>query len=671
MKRRALFLILALVAVGLAVAALFSLRRGGGGKGPNLLLITLDTTRADHLGCYGKADATTPNLDALARSGVKFTRAFCNVPLTLPSHATMMTGLYPPEHGLRVNGEKSLAPDVTTLAQVFSSRGYRTAAFVAAFVLDSRFGLDRGFHVYDDYDRPGADEIFDDSSMYRYRSGKKVADAAIAWIRRNRGRPFFCWVHFFDPHRPYYPHPKFDRLYPDSPYDSEVSFMDEQVGRLIRCLKENGLLDTTVVIAAGDHGEGLGEHGEVEHGLLLYNASMRVPLIVSSPGRVAPGSVADPLVSLVDLFPTILDIFGWTAPGPVSGRSVAAALRGGTIPPKAFYAETEFPLTEYGWSPLQAVVTGEWKYVRAPREELYDEKADPRELENLAAKRPEEAARMRGLLASLEEGMRKHEASEVELDEKSREVLASLGYLGGGGRRTAGTASLRDPKDAIGLRSLFVEASGEVERGNIGKAEADLRKLIEESPETRAFRAKLARMYYEHGMFGKAVAEFGEIAKLDPDDYGSHYNLGKALIKAGRYNEAVRALRKALEIDPGEPAGLKNLGIALFQGGRFGEALDAFRRSLAAEPNRSDTLNNLGNVLLALGRYGEAEKEFRRALELTPGFFEARYNLGLALYGRGRYDEAAEQFREALRLRPGFPPAREQLALCLARQRAK
>jgi len=296
-------------------------------KGPNLLLITLDTTRPDHLGCHGYAKGRTPAIDSLAASGVKFTRARCNVPLTLPSHATMMTGLYPPEHGCRINGAHSLGEGITTLAQQFSSRGYQTAAFVAAFVLDSKFGLDRGFQSYDQYDVPDEQEIDSENVMYRYRRGDKGADAAVAWLRaRSPHKPFFCWVHFFDPHRPYYVPASVAKGGVKAAYDHEVSFMDRQVGRILDCLRGKGLLDNTVVVALGDHGEGLGEHG-----LLLYDHAMRVPLIVSFSSRFASGAESDALVSTVDLFPTIVEVFDWRHGGHLSGKSFAAALSGGTI----------------------------------------------------------------------------------------------------------------------------------------------------------------------------------------------------------------------------------------------------------------------------------------------------------------------------------------------------
>lgn len=663
--KRATRVALALVIVAAILALLYS-RRGGGDR-YNLLLITLDTTRADRLGCYGCRDATTPALDALADSGVKFSRAYCNVPLTLPSHATILTGLYPPEHGLRANGEKTLAEKVTTLAEVFASHRYQTAAFVAAFVLDAKFGLDRGFATYDDYEMPATDDLYDEGMMYRYRQGDRVADSALSWLRKHSRRPFFCWVHFFDPHMPYYPHPLFDGRYRNSPYDSEIAFMDAQVGRLMDYLRLNNLIEKTIVIAVGDHGEGLGEHGEEEHGLLLYNSTMHVPLILSFPGTFPRGAEVAAPVSTVDLFPTVLELFGLKFQGHISGQSFIAALSGNPIRPRLVYGETEFPLTEYGWSPLYSVTADVWKFIKAPSEELYNLADDPGELKNMASKRPGEAGQLKSELALIEKGMVKQEASEVKLDEQSREVLASLGYLGGGGSATKGARALRDPKDAIELRTMFVQAGGDISRNKIAEGEAALRELIKKSPETYAFRAKLAKMYYDRGMWEKAVKEFKGIAAMSPDKYGSHYNLGKALIKAGLYDQAVRELRQAIKIDPKETGGLNNLGIALLRSGRYSEAMDVFRTSIAINTKQVDPHNNLGNAMLALGQFDGAMEEFRRAVKVDPDFFEGHYNLGLVLLDRGRQREAAREFREALRLRPGFAPARDKLDAALSR----
>ncbi|MDD5556524.1 MAG: sulfatase-like hydrolase/transferase [bacterium] len=658
-----------LAAVAAAAVIVFLLRRGGAGDRPNVLLITLDTTRADRLGCYGRRDAETPALDGLARSGVLFTRAFCNVPLTLPSHATIMTGLYPPEHGCRVNGAHGLPEGLPTLAETFSSRGYETAAFIAAFVLDAKFGVSRGFGTYDQFEVPNPEQI-DENIMYRYRPADRVAGAALEWLAGHHARPFFCWVHFFDPHHPYYLLQPFMReaRFRGRPYDAEIAFMDGQIARLVAFLRERGLLEKTIVVVVGDHGESLGEHGEDEHGLLLYNGVMRVPLIVSAPGRVEGGAESPALVSTVDIFPTVLDLLGWPLPGRVSGASFADALAGGSPPPRPFYSETEFPLTEYGWSPLQSITTDGWKFIDAPREELYEWGADPGEERNLAGERPEKARELRAALERLEAAMVKTEAAEVAMDDASRRILESLGYLGGGGAGAGDERqALRDPKDAVWMRSDFIKAVNELQAGRVEEGESILRGLVAESPESYAFRYRLARHLYEGGRFEEALPEFEEMARRSPGDFRSHYNLGKTLVKLGRFDRAAEELRASLALEPRRTDGLNNLGLALLGAGRLEEAAGVFRESISIDDRQCDPHNNLGNALLALGRTDEALASFRKSIEAKPDFFEGRFNAGLILLSKGRNEEAAKEFGEAVRLRPDHAAARRHLGIALMR----
>ncbi len=658
-SRGILVIVLIIIAAG---AGLYL--RSGRARGPNLLLITMDTTRADHLRCYGYPAARTPALDALADRGVKFNRAFTNVPLTLPSHATMLTGLYPPEHGCRVNGSHSLPADLTTMAEVFKRHGYQTAAFVAAFVLDSKFGMNRGFQTYDQYDVPTSNDIYDDNLMYRYRRGDKVAAAALEWLKKHSRKPFFCWVHFYDPHRPYYfPGPGLSDA-----YDREIDFMDSQIKRLIDYLKEQKLLEKTVIIALGDHGEGLGEHGEDEHGLLLYNPTLRIPLIVARPGALPRKKEEEALVSLVDLFPTVLDLYGWRLSGHISGHSFAGALEGDAIPDRAVYIETEFPLTEYGWSPLQGLITPEWKYIAAPEEELYRPRDDPGEKKNLASVDPKRMKELKAGLAAIEDNMVKKEAAPVQLNNSSRKALESLGYMGGGGSRKKETSSLRNPEEAIWMRREFIRAVEEYRQGHTAAAVSSLKKLIKESPESYAFHYKLAKIFYDHGRFREARGEFQEMARMAPEEYRTHYNLGKTLLKLGRYPAAIGELRAALQLDSEQTAGYNNLGIAFLKTGRVKEAMAAFRKSILIDPDQVDPHNNLGNSFLSLGKIREARKEFRQAVKVDPDFFEGRYNLGLTLFRLGLYEEAAREFREAVRIRPGFAEARRQLSI--ARRRA-
>ncbi len=649
-----------LIPVFLLAAALWLRCSGQNRRRANLLLITLDTTRADHLGAYGYGRAATPTLDSLAGRGTVFTRFFTNVPLTLPAHATILTGLLPPEHGLRVNGAGRLPEEIPTLAEYFSRSGWRTGAFVAAFVLDREFGLDRGFEVYDDYDVPRSDEIYDESAMYRYRRGDRVADAALAWLAEDDGRPFFCWVHFFDPHRPYYfPAPPGEGM--EGAYDREIAFMDSQVGRLLDFLKQHGLEEETVVIALGDHGEGLGDHGEEEHGLLLYNPVVRVPLIAARPGREDGPAEVDTLLSAVDLFPTLLELFGLDPRRDLSGRSFVSTLEGEAMEDGEAYLETEFPRTEYGWSPLASLVAGDWKYIRAPREELYNLATDPEETINLIDRQPGRVAKLSARLDEIRSGLVDRETAPARLGEHEQAILESLGYLGGSGAAAAGRENLRDPKDCIGLRTEFITAVELIHRGRTGEAEEKLQELVRESPESYIFRFRLARIHYEENRLAAAAAAFRELARLFPGEFRTHYNLGKTLNRLGEYPEAIAELKLAREIDPLQTCAWNNLGLAYLRTGRGEEAIAAFQGSIAIEEEQVDPHNNLGNILLARGEVGAAAAEFARAVEIDPDFFEGRYNLGVALLRLGKNRAAAKEFKEALRLRPGFLPARRCL----------
>ena len=659
--------ITAIVILLLAIAAISWWVLGRGAR-PNILLITLDTTRADFLGCYGHASVRTPALDAFAAEGVRFTRAYCNVPLTLPSHATIMTGLYPPEHGSRVNGINAISKAVPTLAETLAARGYDTSAFVAAVVLDEQFGLARGFNVYDGYDVHGEIDPRDEMALIRYRRGDKVADAALAWLKGRERKPFFCWIHFFDPHRPYYLDEPLDPPHPIRAYEREIAFMDRQVARLLDVLGDQGLLKTTVVVAMGDHGEALGEHGEDEHGLLLYDEVMHVPLIVRLPGARAGGRVSDATVSTVDLVPTLLDLVHAKAPAGASGRSFVPALLGKPYAEAPVFFETEFPSSEYGWSPLQGILHGNMKYIRAPREELYDLSADPAETNSLAAHEAAGLDELRDLLAEMEEAMTVRTGAGVELDETARLALASLGYVGGGddpGAEQAG--ALRDPKDAIWMRTEFMDAQEDMRQGRLEQAEKRLTRLLAESPESIAFHYKLGQLLFGQERFENARDVFAAMAERFPDNYAPHYDLGKALIKLKEFDGAIAELGLALQLDDQQVEVHNNLGLACLYKGDAHAAINAFQASIAVDPRQVDPHSNMGHVLLQAGRTEEAIEAFKEALAVDPNAFGPRYNLGLALLQSGRNREAAVELRRAVQLRPDFAPAREKLQLAVDR----
>ncbi|RPJ65211.1 MAG: hypothetical protein EHM24_21835, partial [Acidobacteria bacterium] len=465
---------------GAALACLLGLVLGCGG-GPtrssppvapasNLLLITIDTLRADHVGAYGHAAARTPVMDSLARDGVRFEHALAAAPLTLTSHASLLTGRYPPGHGARNNGMR-MRP-VPTLATMLRAQGFATAAFVAAFPLDGRFGLAGGFETYSDDLPRGAD-----GRPLDERPAPAVADEAIGWLNAQPGGRFFAWVHFFEPHAPYGPPGSNDTRPPAARYDDEIAIADREAGRVIAALGNRAA--STLVVVAADHGESFGEHGEITHGIFVYDTTLRVPLLMKGPGLATPAVVAAP-VSLVDVVPTALAALG-LRPADTDGIDLGPLIRGGAAPAdRVLYSESFAPLVDFGWSSLRAVRSGGWKYIAAPAPELYDVRADPGETSSAAASKPDVAARL-GARAdgfSASELPREGQAP-ARLDPDATRRLQALGYVGSqAGRMAAGRRA--DPKDRKSLaRDLALVLSSELQ----GQALKDaLRSILRQDP---------------------------------------------------------------------------------------------------------------------------------------------------------------------------------------------
>jgi len=695
--------------VVVVVAGIALLRQNHVKQSPcNVLLITLDTTRVDRLGCYGYADAVTPALDALAAGGVVFDQAFSNVPMTLPSHATVLTGLLPPEHGVRVNGEQKYDLPAATLAELLRAKGYQTGAFIAAVVLDSANGLDRGFDVYSDevpqeYKDRGAEPLS------AYRPGDMVADDAIGWLtKRDPDRPFFCWVHLFDPHMPYFAHEelKGTRYEGQASYDAEVAFIDIQVGRLRRVLEEQKLASNTLVIAFGDHGEGLGEHGEGGHGHMLYASTMHVPLILSLPGRIHAGCRVGAMVSLVDLFGTVQEVLGFEEPEERSGRSLAPALFGRDIESLPSYGETLLTFTSFNWSPLWSLTTPEWKYIRSAKLHLYDLPKDPKELSNLAEQRREELERLEKELAALEGQMILHDAPSVEMTAETIARLEALGYISGSqqhfDKQTMDYASLRDVEDMawiIGelprMRALSKTGSPSAELVGL------LRKLVKASPESPSFHAKLVDALVKSERVPEALPEALEYLKLKPADADMHQTVATSYLYLGKPAEAVPYFWQAIQLKPdfaqphdelakllrrhGDPDGAARhaadqrgslkveaaesyeLGVVLAGVGRFVEAFEQFKKALAAAPDDPVVHNGFAHALEQKGDFAAASEQYSRALALEPDKPERLYRLGTSLGREGKYAEAVEQLRRFVVMKPDDVPGHTNLGLVLAR----
>lgn len=662
--KRALIAVAAIAVVILGIW-LFS---GGGRERPSLLLITLDTTRADRLGCYGYGDGLTPALDRLASEGVLFEQAFTEVPTTLPSHATIMTGLHPPEHGLRVNGTHTLDIALPTLAEILRDEGYRTAAFIASATLDSQNGLDRGFESYQD-DMTGSYPHDESEPLTAYRPGDVVTDLALEWLEKeDEDRPFFCWVHLFDPHNPYFEHEALSgtRFQGEKSYDAEVAFMDMQVARLVDHLESGGMRESVLVVAAGDHGEGLVGDRERGHGFMLYEPTMRVPLIFSQPGRVPEGRRVEAMVSLVDLHSTVLELLGFDDVEQRSGRSLAQAVRGEHIEPLSCYGETDLPLTSFGWSPLRSLTTPRWKYIRSPRRHLYDRAADPLESENLFASRPEVAEELERELRDIEESMALHAAAEVDLTAEEIQRLASLGYVAGpSGSMDRDYSTLRDVEEMVPVLRLLQRAS-ELGRERRQEELVDLfREILEMSPESAVFRKKLATALLKAGRIGEGMAELGEYIEQVPGDADALFIMGVAHARKNEPLPAARFFLRAIEAQP-DHAGAHDAMASMLQAHK--DPIGASRHQNLEHGLHPNAVAHydLGVILTGRGMLREAVAEYEKALELAPHDLPSRYRLAGVLELAGESASANRHYAEALKWERDDPRALARMGRVLA-----
>ena len=616
----------------------------------NVLLVTLDTTRADRLGCYGHAAARTPALDGLAASGVRFERAYCQVPLTLPSHTCLLTGTYPPTNGIHVNGAAIVGKDIPTLAEAFQKRGYRTGAFLSAWVLNAAFGLDRGFDRYDD--RVGGDA--DDSGVvHQERSAKRTAEAALAWLGEKPAGRFFAWVHFFDPHHPYTPPSPFDRDLED-PYDGEIAFMDSQFARLLEWLDQSGLRERTLIVVVGDHGEAFGEHGETEHGLFLYNSTTRVPLIFSLPTRVARTRALDVDAQLADVAPTILDLLDMQPLAGAQGRSLRPALETGTMPFEPIYAESDYARVGFGWASLRSFTTQAWKYIDAPRPELYDRAADPDELANVLEAHADIAERMRRELDAFVGKLAKCTAENASLDDADLRALEGLGYVGGSLAEDDTDANIvrRDPKDMVDVYHGLLEAQRLSRLQRFEEVVPLLEPLALQSPESDELRATLGEAYLKLNRLPEAEREYRAALRTVPNNPRKLCRLGDAIMRQGRIDEALEQYQQALAVSEDYEPAHNKLGVAYLRKQQIPQAVEHFRRCVELAPHSANALTNLANLLTQMGRLDEALKLLRAALQNDSNFAPAHRNLWQVLAKMNRGKDAIKALRNACRVLP-------------------
>jgi arylsulfatase A-like enzyme/Flp pilus assembly protein TadD len=619
---------------------------------PNVLVITIDTLRADHLGCYGYKNIHTPNIDALAAEGVRFEHAYTPVPITLPSHTVIFTGTYPTYNGIHDFSDNRLGAQSITMASLLKERGFSTGAVVASAVLDSRFGLNRGFDYY--YDRFDFNRLQEANLDEMERPGNVVADQALDWLTRNSGHRFFFWMHLYDPHHPYNPPAPFNQEYQSHPYDGEIAFADAQVGRVLQFLKSKGLYEKTLIVLTGDHGEGLGEHGEKTHGFFIYDSTLHIPLIVRLPGPSHPRQVAAP-VSTVDILPTVLAELKLPIPSQVQGISLMPELEGHQRKdgdaPRELYAETFLPRLHFNWSELRGIRLGRYQFIEAPKPELYDLEKDPGELQNLYDEKKAVSAEMRSKLSALirQYTPGQEQAEKMPLDPVLMERLKSLGYAGfsGGGDPSTSSAKLPDPKDRIQVYELISEGMSDGQHGRYEQSVAKLTDALKTEPDSVAVHYLLGLDYYRLRDFSIAIEHFQRVLKLSPNYSLASYQLGLSYAHAGDMPNAIQFLKHALELDDTNFSAAYNLGAAYLHEGRADEAGAAFRQSVTINPDYAQGHLALGEVFLFQGKADDALTELRTAVQLAPENPRAHAALAKALDAKGLTQEAQEERRKA------------------------
>jgi arylsulfatase A-like enzyme/Tfp pilus assembly protein PilF len=689
---------LALAAVIAAVTvALWRPRQSippGAFAGRNLLFVTIDTLRPDRLGSYGSRAGLTPHLDRLAGEGVRFERVLAHVPLTLPAHASIFTSLYPTEHGVHDNGTFRVSESLPTLATTLQSAGYQTGAFVGAFVLDARFGLNRGFDVYDDY-------YGEKRGFLSFTQLERPADAVIApaerWIAGAR-RPWFAWVHVFDAHSPYRPPPGLARKFPSDPYGAEVAFVDAALGAFLERLSAADRLEDTVLVVLGDHGESLGEHGERTHGTFAYESTLRVPWILWSKGLRA--QVFSGTVRQVDVMPTLLDLLAVSPPDPIHGQSLRPYLSGERrYKAPASYFEALNPHLTRDWAPLTGVVAEGHKLIRLPTPELYELGADPMEKENLYRQKTGLASRLEKRLDDISAGGESVEVAPP--DPETVEKLRALGYLTAPAQNRNGEyGEADDPKRLIDISNAYDDATELFGEGRTEEAIAIFEEIVRKQPDSSQAHQSLAYALHQTGRIEESVAELeaavrsglsdvailgllaayllevGDLEKAaglletlvrrEPDYAEGHNYLGIAYARLGRFAEARRELERVLELDPSSASAYNNLGSLALSQGKLEEAAALLSRALEIDPANAGALNGMGFARARLGDMPGAIEYWRRAVETDPRQFDALFNLAMALSDRSPREAVPylERFaREAppLRYRADVEKARAML----------
>ena len=611
----------------------------------NVLLLTIDTLRADAMSSYG-GPASTPNLDRLAGDGVRFTFAHAQAVVTLVSHTSILTGEYPFQHGVRDNAGFRLAKGTPTLATILHARGMPTGAFVGAFPLNRQFGLSEGFDVYDDV--AARDSLSADFSLPERRAADvvKVADAWIA----SQQKPWFAWVHVFDPHAPYDPPPPFNSQYSGNPYAGEIAYVDSAIGPLLDLARRQPR--PTTIIVTGDHGESLGEHGERTHGLFAYEATLHIPLLLAQVGGNIPerrsSVTSDVPVRHVDILPTITDVLQATPPQGLPGRTLLTAANGEAAP-RPSYFEAMTAMLKRGWAPLMGVVDGRGKYINLPLDELYDLARDPRETRNLVSS---DRARVRTLNALLTGMKPELPGEETRESPEVRATLESLGYVSSGAPRKLRYTEADDPKNLIDVDRLMMDGIELHRQGRDDQAIAAYRKVIARRPDMGLAYRRLAYLQWDQGQVEQAIATLRAATRAIGPNVDVDVRLGTYLSETGNLAEAIPMLERAAAADPQNTDALNGLGIAYGRANRTAEAIRMFQRILALSPRDAYALENIGTTYLQEGKLQAAEDAFEKALTNDPRSSRAHAGLGVIAMQSGDQDRAFAEWKDAVATDP-------------------
>lgn len=635
---------------------------------PNVFIITIDTTRADRLGCYGYPGAQTPILDELGRNAVLFKMCLAPAVLTLPAHCSIFTGLYPAVHGVRINGSVALSDKANTIAEVLNKTGYRCAAFISAFVLDGRWGLKQGFDYYNDKIIMKGGKQFDIGKVQR--PADEVIDSALSWINHKKDNlPLFMWLHLYDPHTPYEPPEAYRKKFPDTQagrYDGEIAFMDAQIGRFFQYLKKKNLFKNSLIAVVGDHGESLGEHGEYTHGYYTYQSTTRVPLILRFPNGMFAGHTVEEPVSSVDLTPTILALLNKNSDIHLNGESLLPIISEGKKRKGLILSESMTPYLLYGWAPIYAALSGKEKFIDTPDAEYFFLDSDPDELVNMFGRKPVQGGFLRKKLKmelnSLEND--KIPTVSANLDQDTINKLASLGYAAMVQHTTDEQnkkKSLVDPKIKFPIYQLIESAASKISDEHYEEAITVLNELLIKEPETPQIRLLLASTYLSLKNIPLAKKNLDVVLKENPNNIQALVAMANILKTEGLLEEMIALCLKAIQIDDKNTQAYALIGDAYMGKNEYEKAFPYLKNAVDIQPKLSQNRVNLATCLIGLGKLEEAESLLTEVTLEAETFATVHYHLGLIQHKKKNYDAALTEYRKELEYHPHYLPARFNL----------